>query len=839
MLFGWWAWCTHEDFDRKEDFDSGCPSDHQYFSRGWGGSLPCVCNDALDYLNCNGEPRESIALVLTGDVHGSVGHIAALEELIDKYEVGGLALLDAGDSFFGSRFTSQRGPAGVAELMNKLKYSAMALGNHDIESEVDMNAFLGIANFPILCINPPTFLKEKTKTSLVLTIRGQKIGIVGYTVSTSVDSVISSLRAEAMRLRLKENVSCVVVLGHGGVEVDGPISVLLRGLVDIVLGGHSHILSPRNGSVLGIGQILHSGAAGSHVGIAKLRFVGQLLQDVTTQVETLKQQGTGTKYRNYSVSRWIQDSRWWEEEEHARKQSRVVKTVFLGSENEISRAEDCRHSRCALAEMVAQGMRSHFMCGTESISGEQWVVALREAGSVRGKISNGQNLTCYDIIDICPWANRLVAMKATVHALRLMLQYGIESSQDNKHGGAFLHASGLAYELSQSNPARVGRIFFAPRDQCPWKNDSNINVTASTVIVSSKPQGYQELGPDDAVVVVVTEWLANGGDGFGKVLEEGCAQSIDDPHPMAGNWTEVEVLCHELLGENLHLSVSTGILQTGGAAFVHGLGAALGSMFAMLLTYGCLTKHVQEITNSHTRSFQLGSLTSDKVLLFGATEYQNYKGLVLALTGVGMSSGIYWISFTMLMPGGVKQVYDDALTLSIVSLAAGVVNVVLTNPLWTVITRVQAGISVDTSSAALDLWKEGGLISFFKGLVPNLVMISYPAVQNTFFYLMDSIIRKQCSLLQTELSKTSLPLLLGMLSSVFATLITFPIQIWRIRNQAELSGRIGSCSLKEMCTPSGGLLQCPGILPKLAHTVVSGGTMFLFKEQFLELYGMK
>jgi adenine nucleotide transporter 17 len=67
-----------------------------------------------------------------------------------------------------------------------------------------------------------------------------------------------------------------------------------------------------------------------------------------------------------------------------------------------------------------------------------------------------------------------------------------------------------------------------------------------------------------------------------------------------------------------------------------------------------------------------------------------------------------------------------------ISAAAGALNVLLTNPAWVLVTRLQANAAAGRRSAAeeaLALYRSGGLGAFWAGAGPSLVMVSNPVIQ--------------------------------------------------------------------------------------------------------------
>src|SRR5210317_743807 len=101
-------------------------------------------------------------------------------------------LLDGGDQFQGTLFYTYYKGKLAAEMMNKLGYDAMTVGNHEFDDGPEiLREFIGNTNFPILMSNAD-FSKEPAladvlKKSIVIERGGEKIGLIGLTPEDTQD----------------------------------------------------------------------------------------------------------------------------------------------------------------------------------------------------------------------------------------------------------------------------------------------------------------------------------------------------------------------------------------------------------------------------------------------------------------------------------------------------------------------------------------------------------------------------------------------------------------------------------------------------------------------------
>ena len=170
-----------------------------------------------------------------------------------------MLLFDSGDFSQGSPYyTLYKGDVEV-ELMNLMRYDAVAIGNHEFDFGVEnMARLFKKADFPIVCANydfTGTALEGVVKPYVVLKRGGLRIGVFG--LSPQLDGLVMAKTCAGVKYNdpvkaandvaklLKEQEKCdiVVCLSHLGWDIIGiDDTELMRQTrnIDIVLGGHSH-----------------------------------------------------------------------------------------------------------------------------------------------------------------------------------------------------------------------------------------------------------------------------------------------------------------------------------------------------------------------------------------------------------------------------------------------------------------------------------------------------------------------------------------------------------------------------------------------------------------------
>jgi 5'-nucleotidase len=179
---------------------------------------------------------------------------AAVEAL--RAEKPNSFFLHAGDVFQGTLyFTEFKGKAD-GDFLNAMGLDAMVIGNHEFDKGPAVLAdFIKDAQFPVLACNvdlsAEPALKDKIKPYVIKEVAGAKVAIVGIANPDTPDisspgptvkflDPVSSLEKVVKELEAK-GINKIVVLSHGGYEVDKNLGSRVSG-VDVIVGGHSHFV---------------------------------------------------------------------------------------------------------------------------------------------------------------------------------------------------------------------------------------------------------------------------------------------------------------------------------------------------------------------------------------------------------------------------------------------------------------------------------------------------------------------------------------------------------------------------------------------------------------------
>ncbi|KAK4052072.1 hypothetical protein OIV83_002366 [Microbotryomycetes sp. JL201] len=248
-----------------------------------------------------------------------------------------------------------------------------------------------------------------------------------------------------------------------------------------------------------------------------------------------------------------------------------------------------------------------------------------------------------------------------------------------------------------------------------------------------------------------------------------------------------------------------------------------------------------------------------------------YDGLTSSLLGIAITNGIYYLFFEETRAIVLRAKKGGKGTLStlesmLTSAIAGAATSILSNPIWVVNTRQTVRTTVAAADKGLPqaqgkpkvvvekklnviqtilhILKTDGPAAFFHGLGPALVLVSNPILQFTLFEQLKNWILERRRIRLSKAGAAAPPLtdldffLLGAISKLFATGITYPYLTVKARMQAgHAEGRSYSSSLdglRKIIKKEGVSGLYRGIGPKLTQSVATAAILFLAKEKIYQ-----
>uniref|UniRef100_A0A0R0IEL9 Peroxisomal nicotinamide adenine dinucleotide carrier n=1 Tax=Glycine max TaxID=3847 RepID=A0A0R0IEL9_SOYBN len=172
----------------------------------------------------------------------------------------------------------------------------------------------------------------------------------------------------------------------------------------------------------------------------------------------------------------------------------------------------------------------------------------------------------------------------------------------------------------------------------------------------------------------------------------------------------------------------------------------------------------------------------------------------------------------------------------VVAAIAGSLNVLFTNPIWVLVTRMQAN----------EVYNEAGIVGFWKGVIPALIMVCNPSIQ---FMIYESSLKhlreKRAAKKQGNTSISALEVfLVGAIAKLGATVSTYPLLVVKSRLQAKQEIG-GSSSLRYSGTFDAVLKMIryeglpgfyKGMSTKIVQSVFAASVLFMVKEELVKAF---
>ena len=204
------------------------------------------------------EPTEK-SLLKTADMGGYARRMGVINQIREQEK--NVLLVDAGDFSQGTPYFNYFNGRVEIDAMNRMKYDAITLGNHEFDNGMDTLAMiLKNAQFPLINSNyklDKTPLSGLLKPYLILEKSGLRIGILALGVnpkSLIFEKNYKGLeyedpieKANEISTFLKKNEKCdvIICLSHLGADTtkmevnDFDVAHKTR-YIDVIIGGHSH-----------------------------------------------------------------------------------------------------------------------------------------------------------------------------------------------------------------------------------------------------------------------------------------------------------------------------------------------------------------------------------------------------------------------------------------------------------------------------------------------------------------------------------------------------------------------------------------------------------------------
>ena len=488
--------------------------------------------------------EKDLVLVHTNDVHGriveekgrdkntSVVGDAKLATVIENERAKKdqtTVVLDAGDAFQGLPISNSTKGEARAEILNKMNYDAMAVGNHEFDFGLDeAKKYKEILKFPLLSsntyVNGARLFEASTIIDKDKNVKGDEVVVIGVTTPETatkthpknvqgvtfkdpipeVLNVVKEIQAKAKATG--DDYKTYVVLAHLGVDTTTPNewrgstladelskSPLLKGKRVVVIDGHSHTVESKT-----YGDNVTYNQTGSY-----LNNIGKVTLKPNSLLGTpslIKASETTNVKPNAEVKKLVDEIK-------AKYDAENAVVVVKNSPVELSGTrENVRVRETNLGNVVADSLYEYGQTGFQNKTD----IAVTNGGGLRETIAKDKPITKGSVIAVLPFGNTISQIKVSGKNVLEMFEKSLGSIlQVDKAGktvldengqpllepsGGFLHVSGakVYYDTNLPSGKRVLRVEVKNHDT----------------------GAYDKLDLNRTYYLTTNDFLAAGGDGY-------------------------------------------------------------------------------------------------------------------------------------------------------------------------------------------------------------------------------------------------------------------------------------------------------------------------------------
>ncbi|MEC9103180.1 MAG: bifunctional metallophosphatase/5'-nucleotidase, partial [Pseudomonadota bacterium] len=384
---------------------------------------------------------------------GSARLVTAIEEA--RARSNNSILVDGGDQFQGTLFYTYYKGKLAAEMMNKMGYTAMTVGNHEFDDGPEvLRGFMDAVNFPVLMSNADVsgepLLADVLMKSTVIEQGGEKIGLIGLTphdtdeLASPGPNIIFTDPSDAVQGEVDkltaEGVNKIIVLSHSGYNVDKTVAANTTG-VDVIVGGHSNTYLSNTSdraegpypTMVGDTAIVSAYAYGKFLGELNVTFDddGKVVEAAGEPIimDAAVSEDEGTKARIAEAAAPLDEIR-----------NKVVAETAEAIDGDKNA---CRSGECTMGNLVADAM-------LDRVADQGVTIAIANGGGLRASIDAGE-VTMGEVLTVLPFQNTLSTFETTGAVIVEALENGVSQYEDV--AGRFPQVAGLKFTFDPAAEA--------------------------------------------------------------------------------------------------------------------------------------------------------------------------------------------------------------------------------------------------------------------------------------------------------------------------------------------------------------------------------------------------
>lgn len=340
--------------------------------------------------------------------------------------------------------------------------------------------FIRNLNSPVLAANlildkVPELRKETNlHDSIVISINGTKIGIIGYLTpetkylaprnGVEYEEEVFAIRREVKKLK-NQGVKILIALGHSGFLKDIEIAKQIED-IDLVIGGHSNTFLWNSNSTIEIPEIpqgpyptiiKHPSGKEVHVvqAYAYTKYLGNLHLIFDSEGEIVKYDGEPVLL-NQTVP---EDPELLAIVNKYQTSVGRINSEVVGTSLVILNGEQCRLRECNIGNLITTAMLNY----TKEYHSAQYPnvnIAIVQGGRIRASIDHGKepfNLTRGDLITVLPFSDTLTIVSMNGSVLKQSLEHSVATWRTIDSTGQFLQFAGMevSYDLARPPGSRL------------------------------------------------------------------------------------------------------------------------------------------------------------------------------------------------------------------------------------------------------------------------------------------------------------------------------------------------------------------------------------------------
>lgn len=413
--------------------------------------------------------KNDIIILYDNDVHCNVDSyedMAALKKEMQE-QSNYVSVVSCGDYLQGDVIGAISKGKAIVQIMNKVGYDVVAIGNHEFDYGVprlkslvkSMNAKVVASNFVKKSTGKPVFRSYTIKT-----YGKKKVAFVGvttpesFTKSTpayfqnskgefiydfygdSTGKLLAERVQKVVNTARKNGADYVVALTHMGTEgvtTQWDVQHLIKNTygIDVVLDGHSHSTVPsmkvknKNGKKITVSS---TGTKFSNIGQLVIRKNGS----ITTELIPIDEEH---QYEDAETKAYIDQVK----AKYEKRLNQVIgKTEVDLTTLRANGERAIRNAETNMGDFCTDAVRSAMDADVAIING----------GGIRADIAAG-DITYKDLVSVFPWNNELCVIEATGQQIKDALELGAKNYPEEN--GGFMQVSGMKYVIDASVPSSV------------------------------------------------------------------------------------------------------------------------------------------------------------------------------------------------------------------------------------------------------------------------------------------------------------------------------------------------------------------------------------------------